>query len=234
MGLDWNPGNKPKPGHEDEFTRLVRAISADNLDPRDEEPSQGARKSSFFSMLKRGPREPSQEQLVARFNEITIAAYETLNAPRVGRDPAADQWAREKHQSAASDKPLDEWLRELDGYYVVALVPTCDGLPVYTHGAMGYVELYSFRAEFLKDCEGIIGSELLDAAYTVKLPRTFLQYGDDLLTRAADFSRQRGIAVPDQAPDDPETVEGQLHIVAAAGRWCRFWAERGHMLDSYW
>jgi hypothetical protein len=227
MGLDWNPGNKAKPGYEDEAAEIVRQVSGDNLDPRDRRPS-GAGVLSFLSGSM--PR----ERLLARFKEITIPAYQTLNAPRVGRDAAADEWARMQHRESGSGQPLDEWMRALDGYYVVALVPPCDGLPVYSHGPMGYVELYSFRAEFLKGCKDIIGADLLDAAFTVKLPQTFLRYGNDLLARAAQVSASEGIAIPDEPPRDLESLGGRLHVVASAGRWCRFWAERGHILDPDW
>jgi hypothetical protein len=50
-------------------------------------------------------------------------------------------------------------------------VPPCDGLPRYTNGSPGgYVERYSFRAQFLQDCEEELGDDLLATAYESKLP----------------------------------------------------------------
>ena len=45
---------------------------------------------------------------------------------------------------------MDEWVESLEGMYVVPLVAPCDGVPRYSNGTVaGYVEPFSFRAQFL-------------------------------------------------------------------------------------
>src|SRR5262245_61528302 len=75
LGLDWNPGNRPRPGFEAEFRRL-----ADDI--RDQRVKEGSPEHN-------------------RFFEISVSAYETLQAPRVGSDPRADDWIRRKYHQQA-------------------------------------------------------------------------------------------------------------------------------------
>src|SRR5437899_1116820 len=129
MGLDWNPGPKAKPGLEQEFRALWQKLHS---------------KSCFF-----------RDRKVKRFQEITTTAFETLSTPRVGFDATATAWARQQAFSNRKDKTLTEqvFVEQMRGFYVLDLVPPCDGLPRYTNGhAGGYVERYSFRGQFLKDC----------------------------------------------------------------------------------
>ena len=62
-------------------------------------------------------------------------------------------------------------------------------------------------------------------------------YGKALIARAGSYTGEKGIdlAALDKAPpEDPDSDEFHLHVVMSAGRWCLFWAERGHFLESYW
>lgn len=226
MGLDWNPGNRAKPGFEAEFADLFRKIAA------------------------AGPGEP-RDALVERYREISITAFETLGAPVVGRDPAADEWARQWRLDMGIDESEERFLAELEGFAVLPLVPACDGLPPYSNGSPGgYVEQYSFRAQFLLDCADDIGEELLASAYESKLPEDLLSYGRELLAKAEDLAGRHGLdplnlVIPDKIPTLEEfeagerqpttwSVEHRVDVAHSAGRWCVFWAERGHILDAYW
>lgn len=211
MGLDWNPGNKPKPGYEEEFDRL-------------------------FRQLENVPERTEQESLLQRFRDISISAFETLNTPRVGYSEAADAWAREAYRERSPDCTEQEWLQRLQGFYVLPLVPKCDGIPRYSNGDPGgYVEPYSFRAQFLVlDCEEIIGPRLVEQAYGSKLSREMLAYGNELITKAEEFARRNHIDLEHLDIDDYDGIDVKVDVVLAAGRWCRFWAERGHILDAYW
>jgi len=213
MGLDWNPGNKPKPGHEEEFRRIYEALG-ETTD------------------------EVERNALLSRFEEISVSAFETLGTPRVGHDEAATAWARDIYEKNERDIPFEDWVKKIWGFYVLPLVAPCDGLPLYTNGSpAGYVESYAFRGKFLDDCEGIIGGALLESAYVSKLPDGLLPYGKALIERAEAFAAERGIdlaGLEKTPPEDPDSDEFRLHVVMSAGRWCIFWAERGHFLDSYW
>ncbi len=212
MGLDWNPGPKAKPSHEQEFRELWAKLHA---------------RSCFF-----------RERKVRRFKEITTTAFDTLAVPRVGFDAAATDWARTTAFPKRKDKSLTEdvFLRQMQGFRVLDLVPPCDGLPRYSNGqAGGYVEGYAFRGQFLKDCTEIIGDDLLESAWNSKLPEDTATYGESLLEAASAFASARDI---DRSKihlnEDPESIEFRLDVVFTAGRWCRFWAAKGHWLEAYW
>jgi hypothetical protein len=124
----------------------------------------------------------------------------------------------------------------MEGFYVLDLVPPCDGLPRYSNGYPGgYVERYSFRGAFLIDCEDVLGSNLLESAWISKLPKDTVSYGEILIERAEQYAAQNGIdSSTCHLVADIDSDEAQIEIVLAAGRWCRFWGERGHWLDAYY
>jgi hypothetical protein len=211
MGLDWNPGPKAKPGFETEWRELWLELQ-------------------FKSCLSR----ESKEQ---RFAEITTTAFDTLGTPRVGFDASATEWARRTFSNRV-DKSLTEdvFLQRMRGFYVLDLVAQCDGLPRYTNGhAGGYVERYAFRGQFLKDCLSIIGKDLLESSYISKLPEGTVEHGDKLLESAEAFAASRNLDLTrTHLAEDPDTVEFHLDVAFAAGKWCRFWGEKGHWLEAYW
>ncbi|GAB2876443.1 hypothetical protein ACCI51_13620 [Microbulbifer echini] len=207
MGLDWNPANKAKPGYEEEFNKITKKLL--------------------------GRVWWGRKQLKKRFSEISISAFETLKTPQVGYDQSATEWAKEKYRESALDVTEDEFLSRLMGYYVLELSPPSDGIPDYSNSALGYVDAYSFRAQFLKKCEDIIGKNLLNKAFEYQQPAELVNYGDQLIESANRYSATHGLEIPKQAPDEIDTPLFHLHIVASAGRWCKFWGSRGHMLEPY-
>ncbi|MGB8397357.1 hypothetical protein [Bradyrhizobium sp.] len=235
MGLDWLPGNKPKPGYETEFRTIVQTLLWDKVAKSDRARVSSGRWSRFREIFAGpAPSEAESRALRQRYDEIGISAYETLNAPRVGYDPIADDWAEQMHAARNIEKPLEVWRREMRGYYVVSLVPPCDGIPFYSNGAMAdYVERFSFRGQFLKSCSPVIGNRLLESSYEVKFAPDLSRFGTDLLASADTYARTNNLKMPATSPDDCDSPEGQLHIVAAAGRWCQFWGDRGHFLEPY-
>ncbi|MGA2895329.1 MAG: hypothetical protein ABSE22_20900 [Xanthobacteraceae bacterium] len=231
MGLDWNPGNKPKQGYETEFRELVIALAGDKLGSR---VRPGFINSLRHNFLRSFRFRSSNAELLRRYNEISISAFETLDAPRVGFDTRADEWAREMHVKRKITAPLDDYLNKLHGYYVVPLVERCDGIPFYSNGIVAsYVERFSFRAQFLNSCASVIGHELLQEAYILKFAPDLLVYARRLRSAADGFARSNSIVIPKDAPADPDTTESHLCVVDAAARWCQFWAERGHLPDPY-
>jgi hypothetical protein len=212
MGLDWNPGPKSRPGSEVEFEELWKSLHA---------------KSCWF-----------REKKVKRFKEITTQAFETLNTPRVGFDNSATNWARNTAFPIRVDKSVNEdaFIGAMKGFYVLDLVPPCDGLPRYTNGhAGGYVERYSFRGQFLKDCTDIIGNDLLESCWVSKLSADTFIFGEKLLNAASAFALERNIDVAKiHLSENPESEEFHLDVVFSAGRWCCFWAKKGHWLEADW
>jgi hypothetical protein len=236
MGLDWLPGNKPMPGHEAEHRKIVQTLLWDKLAKAD----HASASSRGWSRLReafagRSLAKTQTAALTQRYEEISVSAFETLSAPRVGFDPIADDWARKIHARRGITKPVETWLSDMRGYYVVGLVPPCDGIPFYSNAAMAnYVEAFSFRAQFLKSCVSIVGRNLVESSYEVKFAPDLARYGADLLASTEAYAKANHLEVPAASPEASDSVKGQLHIVAAAGRWCRFWGERGHFLEPFY
>lgn len=227
MGLDWNPGNKPKPGYEAEFDEIL-----DRIESRDfaEKPAGLARLFPFVQ-ARRSKGKPTRDELLERFDEISTTAFETLNAPRVGHDEEANRWAEENYNKEKFGKTKEEWLKYLNGFYVLSLVDQCDGLPRYSNGSPGaYVEPYSFRAEFLKDCVEILGYDLIDFLYQTRKSDDMADFGQQLQSAAEEYAREEGRDLDELEIDG---VDQNLDIVLSAARWCKFWGERGHFLDPY-
>jgi len=209
MGLDWNPGNKSKSGHEAEFESLFHALQE--------------------------PDSPVRKLAEDRFFQISLSAFDTLEVQQVGSSDAADRWILEVYRREARNVTEEAWLDSFEGFYVVDLVPSCPGVPRYSNGSPGgYVERFSFRAQFLLDCEYIIGRELLESGYASKLNPEFLEHGRLLLAKFNTFVRARGFDPSDLDSDDPESPRFHADIVGCAARWCLFWARWGHTLDAYW
>ena len=209
MGLDWNPLARPKTGHEEEFVRLFRTLEAHAA-------------------------ADDREKLLARFREISQPPFELLGAPRVGLDAAADEWLRDSLREAGRLDDLDRVRESMHGYYVLDLLPPCDGFPIYSnYGAYDGLDRYSFRAKFLDDVEDVLGPELYQRAYERMLAPELEAYGSQLMAAARAFVDSRGIAEPAESPDDFGTDASRAHILFTAARWCLYWAARGHGLDPW-
>jgi hypothetical protein len=213
MGLDLIVEGCAKPGLEREWRQLVERYFAD---------------------------EELSEAEVARFQEISLPAYERIGAPRVGQDSAANQWILEARNAKTSDE-VATVLKEFDGYYVVRLVE-CDGVPRYSNGgAYEGADETSFRGAFLEDCKDVLPEDLLNEAWGHKLPEQAIAYGRALLAaadaaEAGQARKQRGSLLSRLGltkQPEPAAVVDQLEIVRAAGRWFVFWGERGHPIRAW-
>lgn len=227
MGLDWNPIAKPQPGCEDEFEGLFRLLTG-KPDPT----------VSAFQRIKHALVKPNIEQAKKRFEAIQITPFETIQAPRVGFDSVATQWARDRFEEhPPPGKTLEEFLKSMHGYYVVPLSPASDGLPIYTNGPAGYVECFSFRAQWLTiECEDILGKNTLERCYENCLAPGLAALGKDLREIATSYSSTHSVEhVADVR--DFEVSEGsselKAHILFSAARWCEWWSTRGHGLEAY-
>lgn len=264
MGLDWNPGPKPKPGFEQEFRELFEKVEAKS-ESADDTPN-GSVLGKTLGAFGLGRRQAGssvrtlKEAMLARLEEVSTSPFETLEAPQVGHHPEADEWARKRFARQSANMSLQRWMERMKGYYVLDAVPPCDGLPLYTNGQPGgYVEAFSFRADFLRDCEDIIGVEMLGDAYESKLSDALVEFGGALLRKAEEYAQENGIDLEaidgerllddaaerarEAAGDDAVTELGpyllsvdnfKLDVIRAAARWCIFWGERGHLMEAYW
>ena len=161
------------------------------------------------------------------FREIVIQPYACVNAPLIGESAEANAWALSKK---ASDNDISdaEFIGEMSGYYVLPLVKDCAGLPKYTNaGLYKGVDETSFRGEFLSDCEALIGADLVARAWTNYMrPEEAVDFGEVLLDHAVAARMRDDAGNP--------AVRKQIDILECAGRWYRFWGEKGHPIQAYW
>lgn len=221
MGLDWKPMNKPHSGYEDEYRSLFKLLTG-----------KVKQEISFMDKL-RGKKELTREELLSRFLAISSTAYETLQAPQVGMDAEATRWMESKFEYR-EDKSLtlDAFLAQMRGYYVVDLVPECDGLPVYI--AM-HDEAHIFRGQFLRDCEEILGPQLYEKAYETKLAEETLIYSQELMAVAEGYASSHNcMELRDQRkpPEGNDSPESRAHILFSAAKWLHFWSSRGHGMEA--
>ena len=221
MGLDMRPMGKPKPGFEQRYIELFRIL---------QQPEK--QKTGFLGKL-RGKKTVSRDDLLKEWFEIQIPSYETIKAPRVGRDKEADDWMRERYQE--TDKKVSEagFLKEHEGYYVIELANELDGLPAYR--SMNQDENV-FRGEFLRDCFDLIGEDLASEAWNTKLADEALDYGNRLMKAADKIAVEHNLQnLKDQRepPElDEDSIESKLHIVYSVGKWLIFYGKNGHGYEA--
>jgi hypothetical protein len=220
MGLDWKPMNRPKPGREKEYEDIFLTL-------------QKKEETLFFSKLF-GKKQKDKERLLESFFDMSIPAYETLDAPRVGFDDNATEWAKGQYEfREAKGLSLEEFLRQMYGYYVVELVPEHDGIPLYI---APHYEPHVFRAQFLRDCEQIIGERMLEMAYTSQLAHGAIIFGQQIMSIADDYAAQNNIIYlkyQRMLPDfDENSAESKAHIIFSAAKWLLWWGERGHGYEA--
>jgi hypothetical protein len=213
MGLDLVVEGCAKPGHEQEWHKLLKRAFAD---------------------------EELSEANVKRFQDISIAGYERIGAPRVGYDESANEWIL-KARNAKTPEEAAAVLKEFEGYYVVRLIQ-CDGVPRYSSGGLyERADETSFRGAFLEGCKDVLGKNLLRKAWDHKFPEGAVAYGEALLAAADAAEARRGpkrqrsffarLGLVKEA--EPVAIEEQLDIVRAAGRWFIFWGKRGHPIRAW-
>ena len=221
MGLDMRPMGKPKPGFEKRFVEIFEMVSQDKIP-----------QPTFF-VLFIGKKMPTKDELLQEWFDNQIQTYETIKAPRVGRDKEADEWIRNKYDELEQKPPLDQFLKDYDGYYVIELAKEQDGVPVYI--ALGQDENV-FRGQFLQDCVDILGEDLVNEAWNTKMADETLDYGNRLMEIADKLSKQNNLEylkTQRLPPDtDEESIESKLHIVYSLAKWLIFYGKNGHGYEA--
>lgn len=101
------PMGKPKPGFEKRFTEIFEMLSQDKIP-----------QVSLLDKLK-GKKQPTRDELLKEWFAGQIQTYETIKAPRVGRNKEADDWIRNKYNELEQKPSFDEFLKDHHGYYVI-------------------------------------------------------------------------------------------------------------------
>lgn len=221
MGLDMRPMGKPKSGFEERFLEIFKMINEDKIP-----------KTTLIDRLK-GNKYPTEEELLKEWFANQITTYETIKAPRVGRDKEADLWIKERYEEL-EEKPLfHKFLQEYEGYYVIELAKEQDGVPVYR--ALEQDENV-FRGQFLNDCIDLIGEKLVEEAWNTKLANETLDYGKRLMKVADKIAKQYNLEylkVQREPPDTNEnSIDCKLHIVFSLAKWLIFYGKNGHGYEA--
>jgi hypothetical protein len=220
MGLDMRPMGKPKPGYEERFLEIFKMISQNQIP-----------QPTIFDKLK-GRKLPTKEELLQEWFANQIPTYETIKAPRVGRDKEANDWVNNKYNEVEPKPSFDEFLKEYQGYYVIELAKELDGVPVYI--ALGQDENV-FRGQFLQDCIDIIGEELISEAWETKLASETLNYGERLMAIADKVAKENNLEylkTQRLPPDEVDSIESKLHIVYSLSKWLIFYGKNGHGYEA--
>jgi hypothetical protein len=221
MGLDMRPMGKPQPGFEKRFAEIFEMVTKDKIP-----------QPAFLDKLK-GKKYPTKDELLKEWFTNQIPTYETIKAPRVGRDKEADEWIRSKYNELEQKPPLEKFLKENDGYYVIELAKEQDGVPVYI--AMGQDENV-FRGQFLRDCTDLIGDGLVNEAWETKQAKEALDYGNRLMAVADKLAKEHNLEYlkTQRLPPDTgeDTIESKLHIVFSLAKWLIFYGKNGHGYEA--
>jgi hypothetical protein len=212
---------KPKPGFEKRFVEIFEMVTKDKIP-----------QPTFFDKLK-GKKYPTKDELLQEWFANQIPTYETIKAPRVGQDKEADEWIRNKYNELEQKPPLEQFLKEHEGYYVIELAKEQDGVPVYI--AMGQDENV-FRGQFLQDCIDLIGEDLVNEAWETKQADEALDYGYRLMAVADKLAKEHHLEylkTQRLPPDtDEDTIESKLHIVYSLAKWLIFYGKNGHGYEA--
>lgn len=221
MGLDMRPMGKPRPGYEKRFVEIYEMITQDKIP-----------QPTFIDRL-RGRKFPTRDELLKEWFANLIPAYETIKAPKVGRDKVADEWVKERYDELDEKSSFEQYLKDFEGYYVIELAKEEDGVPVYVAlGQDGNV----FRGEFLRDCEDLIGTDLMSEAWHTKLSTETLDYGNRLMEVADTIAKKHQLEYLKTErfpPDtDEDSMESKLHILFSLAKWLIFYGKNGHGYEA--
>lgn len=224
MGLDMRPLPKGKPGYEERAEQILRIIFFTG-----EQPLTPAE-------LAAGIKPMSLDEMKAELEANSIKTYETIKAPKIGRDAEADQYAREAW--AESDKSMteDEFLKKHEGYHITDLAKEKDGIPVYVPFGGGDVNV--FRGSFLKQytCDELLGKELVGEAWQTKLAADTLDFGNRLMAKTDEVAATLGLQhLKDQRlpPQGDNINEHRIHIGYSLARWLIFYGKNGHGYEAW-
>ncbi|SMO76315.1 hypothetical protein [Paracoccus laeviglucosivorans] len=238
MGLDMMPLARPHIGLESEFESLW--LTYQNLVNGITEPVSTTRQGFLGRLLGRSRSKKNElERLTKAIMSISEGADQNMGAPVVGVDAAANLWIEQSFKNGAflGLQSCEAALEQMDGFHVLELLPECDGFPVYSNSFLhgSGVPRTSFRGDFLRDCVDVLTAAQISDAWVPKLSRDLLAYGESLCDSARNAAVEEGATdvIDRRAPPDVVALSRvyQIHIADSCGRWCKFWAKRGHGLE---
>lgn len=221
MGLDMVPMGKPKPGYEKRFEQIFNLLY-----------DREQQSLTFLDKLK-GKKVLTKEQLAQEWFDIQIPSYETIGAPMVGRDAIADQWIKEMYQNTNKDIGEAEFIKNHQGYYVIALAKHKEGIASY--GSVVQDE-NAFRGQLLDKCDDLIGEKLVNEAWESKLAEEALDYGKRLFEAIDIVAKEKNmehLKDPNYINEtEVDSMETRVHFIYCLSRWLIFYGTNGHGYEA--
>lgn len=217
MGLDMNPIGRPIKGKEKRFEYLFEVLYRD-------------KKQSITWIDKvRGKKPLPLNDLYEEFLSLQISSYEIIKAPMVGRDQIANEWLKKRYAQLGLDISFEEFLENHRGYYVIELVSEEYALPEYVSMSQ---DANVFRGQFLRDCEDLIGVDIVSEAWESKFADEALDYGNRLLSIADKIANENSLThIRDSRIamicDEDTSLEHKLHVIYGVAKWLIFYGQRG-------
>ena len=193
--------------------------------------------------------------------DCLVSAMSTIGAPRIGIDQVATDWfvsQIKEHRKVIAEKPqankryIEYWsqdddalMAEANGKYVPDLAQGSDGLGRVS-GMLAPAT--SFRGKTIGYCVDIVGDDLSGRAYNDMEPDELLEYGQELIDAATSYAKAYGLegllkfddmsdheisAVIEKSGRSEDDCWGVIRCIQG-GRWCVFWAERGHGMHAWY
>ena len=163
---------------------------------------------------------------------------QTLEAPQIGVDPEADEWASNYYSELSAEiksnpnpverlarflemyPTVDSYIEQNAGKYVAELAKNKGGLGKVVGMCVGPE---SFRGKMLRYMEWL-DEDLRNEAYENHDPDELVGYGERLLA-AAESQEPKA---------ETEEHREEVQTLRDAATWCTFWGENGHSMAAWY
>lgn len=234
MGLDWIVEPKAKPTNVDvrlletKLSEVMENINSDWVkyceDRGEEVPFMYPNDlhDSFSKLASTVELDQKVRSLRDEIGKYFISPAETLGAPHIGVDLAADAYIKEHWDELSTVEDgvqltIEQYIEKHRGKYILEAVDASEGIAKVS-GILA--DSTSFRGKTLGFVKWL-PHELKERAYEDMSCDELYEYGQDLQLAADEVGKE---GVQDRYVD----------TVHAAARWCMFWGAHGHGMHAWY
>jgi hypothetical protein len=158
MGLDWVLLNKPKEGHEEEYSSILKEM--ENLVGYEEASIQNQKRV---------------EEIKQRIEEISTSSYQTAGCKFVGCDPEANQFIQEMYPTRSKEE-IEDLIQTMKGYPITKLATDKEGIAKYSGIATSE---FDFRGQALQTVKSL-SKDIIEEAFDFHNPKDTVAYSEKL------------------------------------------------------